>query len=72
MKNKTGKDTQGEIPKTISIDRRKTPEEELQFRIDFKNDFGIDYLEACDRLRKMHVKSERNWRNTLIKYGVIK
>ena len=48
-----------------------TQETELEFRIRFKKDYGIDYLEALDRLKKMKEQSELKWQQTLVKYGLI-
>ena len=47
-------------------------ESEIEFRIRFKKEYGVDYLEALDKLKNRMEESERKWINTLISHGVIK
>ncbi len=49
----------------------KNTESEIDFRIRFKKEYGIDYLEALDKLKTRKEESERRWINTLISHGVI-
>lgn len=42
-------------------------QEEIEFRIQFKQEYGIDYNEALQRLKEQKKESERKWQNTLIK-----
>lgn len=49
----------------------KRTKNEIEFRLQFKEDYGIDYLEAIERLNKRKRDSERRWINMLIKNGVI-
>lgn len=44
---------------------------EIEFRIWFRKEFGIDYLEAVEKLNQRKKESERNWQNMLIKNGII-
>ena len=44
---------------------------ELDCRIRFKNEYGIDYFESVDNLNKRIIESNRRWVNTLISHGVI-
>jgi hypothetical protein len=44
---------------------------ELEFRIDFRDEFGIDYQEALSDLKEKAYETERLWNQTLVKHGVI-
>jgi hypothetical protein len=44
---------------------------ELEFRIDFRDEFGIDYQEALSDLKEKVYETERLWNQTLVKHGVI-
>lgn len=44
---------------------------EIEFRIEFKKDYGIDYLDAVNNLKQRKKESERKWKNILIKNGII-
>lgn len=43
----------------------------LEFRIWFKDEFGIDYLDALEKLRDDQRETERNWHQVLVKYNLI-
>ena len=43
---------------------------DLEFRIEFKKEYGIDYFEAVDNLNKRKEESDRKWRNILTRYGI--
>jgi len=43
---------------------------ELEFRIHFRSEFGVDYLEALDQLNNDKKETERKWNQTLTKYGL--
>jgi hypothetical protein len=44
----------------------------LETRIEFKNYFGIDILEAAEIIKQRTSETEREWHQTLVKHGVIK
>jgi hypothetical protein len=44
---------------------------ELEFRIWFKGEFGVDYLEAKKQLEDEKAESERKWQQTLTRYTAI-
>jgi len=43
----------------------------LEFRIWFKDEFNVDYLDALERLRNDQKETERNWHQVLVKYNLI-
>ena len=43
----------------------------LEFRIKFKDEFGLDYLDAIDQLNERKSETERNWHQLLVKYNLI-
>ena len=43
-----------------------TQENELEFRIWFRDEFGMDYLEALEKLKNMKQESERKWQQSLM------
>ena len=44
---------------------------ELDFRVWFKAEFGVDYLEATKWLDDTKIESERRWQQSLIKNSEI-
>ena len=44
----------------------------LEIRIEFKDYFGIDILEAVEIIKQRISETEREWHQTLVKHGVIK
>ena len=44
---------------------------ELEFRIEFRDEYGIDYQEALQELKERRHETERLWNQTLVKHGVI-
>ena len=44
---------------------------ELNFRVEFKSDYGIDYLEALDKIKQMKQSTARNWHQVLVKNKLI-
>ena len=53
-----------------SADFQKNTNDEIQFRIDFKENFGIDYAEAVANFKKVNQESERGWNQLLIKHNL--
>lgn len=49
---------------------QNTQETELEFRVRFKEEIGIDYLEALDILKKMKQESELKWNQLLLRQGL--
>jgi len=43
---------------------------EIDFRIEFRKEYGIDYLEAVENLQARREESERKWQNVLISNGI--
>lgn len=43
----------------------------LEFRIWFKDEFGIDYLDAVENLRNDQKETQRKWHQVLVKYNLI-
>ena len=43
----------------------------LEFRIKFKEEYGVDFLEAVIKLREDAKQSERDWISVLMKNKVI-
>ena len=43
----------------------------LEFRVWFKDEFGIDYLDAIEKLRDDQKQTERNWHQVLVKYNLV-
>ena len=53
-----------------SADFQKNTNDEIQFRIDFQKNFGIDYAEAVANFKKVSQESERGWNQLLIKHNL--
>ena len=49
----------------------KNTEVSIEFRIEFKKEYGIDYVEAVNRLKEQSKERERRWNELLIKHKVI-
>jgi hypothetical protein len=47
----------------------KAEESELDFRIRFKNDYGIDYQEALDEIKRKQETRNQWWHNMCVVYG---
>ncbi len=45
---------------------------EIEFRLMFRREYGIDYLEALDRLKKQRQKTETKWNQLLVNNKLIK
>ena len=45
---------------------------EIDFRLWFRAEFGIDYLEATRLIKQRKAETERLWRQVLVEHGVIK
>tara|TARA_R110001606_G_scaffold362744_1_gene516595 strand:- start:120 stop:302 length:183 start_codon:yes stop_codon:yes gene_type:complete len=43
---------------------------ELEFRVWFKNEFGVDYVVAKKQLEDEKAESERKWQQTIIKNNI--
>ena len=50
---------------------QESTKSELEFRLWFRDEFGIDYLEAVKTLQERKKETERLWRQILVKHGVI-
>jgi hypothetical protein len=46
----------------------KEKETELDFRIRFKNEYGVDYKEAIDNIREKQQKRDRWWHSLSVLY----
>ena len=46
----------------------KGEESELDFRIRFKSEYGIDYYEALDNIRRKQEKRNQWWHNMCVLY----
>ena len=44
---------------------------ELEFRILFKKEYGIDYLDALDKFKQFKQENERSWNQLLLKHRLI-
>ena len=44
---------------------------EIEFRIQFKEEFGIDYLDAVNNMQEFKNENIRRWQQLLIKYNII-
>ena len=44
---------------------------ELEFRIKFREEYGIDYLDAVDIVKRTRERTELEWNQLLIKYKLI-
>ena len=42
-----------------------------EVRIEFRDEYGIDYQEALKELKERRHETERLWNQTLVKHGVI-
>ena len=40
---------------------------EIDFRIDFKREYGIDYLAAIKKVNQMKSNTERKWNDLLVR-----
>ena len=49
--------------------RKNMPE--IDFRIWFKNEYGMDYLEALHNLDEQKEESNRKWNQILVKYNLV-
>ena len=43
---------------------------ELEFRLWFKAEFGMDYVVAKKHLEDMKIESERKWQQTILKHNI--
>ncbi len=43
----------------------------LEFRIWFRDEFNIDYLDAIESLRNNKKESDRKWHQVLVKHNLI-
>lgn len=43
----------------------------LEFRIWFRDEFNIDYLDAIENLRNNKKESDRKWHQVLVKHNLI-
>jgi hypothetical protein len=59
------------VKKTIEKASPKNIETEIDFRIWFRDEFGIDYLEAVKLIKERKSETERVWRQVLVEHGVI-
>ena len=55
-----------------STDSQKNIKNELEFRVWFKSEFNIDYLDAVKILQEKRSETHRLWRQLLVSHGVIK
>jgi len=44
---------------------------ELEIRVWFKSEFGIDYLDAVNQIKQTRKETERRWHQLLVKYNLI-
>lgn len=51
--------------------REKNTLDELKFRLDFRDEYGIDYNEAIDNLKRKKEESAARWNQILLKYNLI-
>ncbi len=47
----------------------KAEESELNFRIRFRDEYGIDYYEAIDNIKRKQEKRNQWWHNVCVTYG---
>ena len=47
----------------------KAEESELDFRIRFRNEYGIDYQEVLDNIKRKQEKRNQWWHNMCVVYG---
>lgn len=40
---------------------------EIDFRVDFKREYGIDYLTAIKKINEMKSNTERKWNDLLVR-----
>ncbi len=50
---------------------QRNTKNELEFRLWFKGEFGIDYLEATKKIQVNKIENERLWQQLLVSRGVI-
>jgi len=43
----------------------------LEFRIWFRDEFNVDYLDAIENLRNNKKESDRKWHQVLVKHNLI-
>ena len=56
----------------MNISSQKNTRSELEFRIWFRDEFGIDYQEAVKALKERRLETERRWHQLLVSRGGIK
>lgn len=58
--------------KNLSSNSQENIKSELEFRVWFRDEFGIDYQEAIKTLKETEAETERRWHQLLVSNGVIK
>jgi hypothetical protein len=43
---------------------------EIEFRVSFRDEYGIDYLEAINALKKRKQETEREWNQLLVRLNL--
>ncbi len=59
------------MSKTAEVHTLKSATVSLEFRIQFNDEYGIDYIDAIEKLREETAQTERNWHQVLVKYNLI-
>ena len=57
--------------KTNNTGSQKNIKSELEFRVWFRDEFGLDYQEAVKILKEKRSETNRVWRQVLVSHGVI-
>lgn len=50
---------------------QKSTKSELEFRLWFRDEFKIDYLEAVKKIQENKIENERLWQQLLVSHKVI-
>ncbi len=58
--------------RSSKMDSQTSTKNELEFRLWFRDEFGLDYLEAVKLIKERKQETERVWHQVLVKHGVIK
>ncbi len=58
--------------RSSKMDSQTSTKNELEFRLWFRDEFGLDYLEAVKLIKERKQETERAWHQVLVEHGVIK
>lgn len=53
-------------------EQRDNTQDELEFRLKFREEYGIDYIEVIDNLKRRKQESEARWNQVLMENNLLR